>query len=774
VGLLAVGLVPVLSPGLMAQVVHIGDTDRATAQASYGQLPLSFEPNVGQADSQVSFVSHSAGQSLFLTADKAVLALGHPASGSSTPPPDVLRLEVLGADPAAPVRGLERLPGTANYFIGDDPSQWRTGIPTYSRVSYEGVLPGVDVVWYGNGGKLEFDFVLAPGVDPATVRLAYGGAQGLSLNSSGELLVQLPGGTLTQHAPRLYQESGGVRRAVAGHYLLLGGDQVGFAVGAFDTALPLVIDPTLAYSSYLGGSGDDAGNGIAVDGVGRAYVVGQTTSTDFPATLGAFQTTSGGGSDVFVAKLNPTGTALIYTTYLGGSSADVGRAIAVDRTGRAYVTGQTNSSNFPTVGGGIAGACEGLCGTGMGTPIIIGTSVGDVFVTKLSPDGSALDYSTYLGGSGFEEGRGIAVDGTGAAYVTGSTRSTDFPTTPGAFQTVLGGSAVLEPIQNTPAGGSHNGFVTKINPAGDALVYSTYLGGIVHDEIFAIAIDGAGNAYLTGYTLSFDYPRVGQIPGACNGLCGTVISSATIFTLSNRDAFVTKLNPAGSALVYSSLLGGSGSDEGRGIALDGTGSAHVTGRTSPTPQLPSTLPAPLPPLALPSVSVPFPVTDFPTTPGAFQTTPGSSTFDAFVTKVNPAGSALAYSTLLGGSGVDEGNGIAIGRGGRPSVTGFTTSANFPRVDQIPGACAGTCGTGANSDAFVTRLNLAGSGLVYSTLLGGSSADEGRGIAVRRGAHITGVTTSANFPRVGQIPGACAGTCGTGVNSDAFVSRLVRS
>jgi hypothetical protein len=511
----------------------------------------------------------------------------------------------------------------------------------------------------------------------------------------GDLVLKVGEGEIRWHKPVVYQEKNGTRQEIAAHYAVTDKNRVGFEMAKYDASRPLYIDP-LIYSTYLGGSAADGGYGIAVDRSGHDYVTGFTESTNFAVTPGAFQTTLDGAYDAFVTKLNPAGSALVYSTYLGGTSYDQGIGIAVDSSSNAYLTGFTESTDFPV------------------TPGAFQTTGPGPFVTKINPTGSALIYSTYLGG-GQDNGYGIAVDSTGNAYVAGTTFSTNFPTTPGAFQATLNGA--------------YNVFVTKLNAAGSALVYSTYLGGSYQDSGFGIAVDSSGKAYVTGFAESADFPVTF---GAFQTTC---ITGESPFSC----AFVTKFNPTGSALVYSTFLGGSGLDEentGVGIAVDGSGDAHVAGYTSST--------------------------NFPTTPGAFQTTLNGA-YNAFVTKFNPTGSGLVYSTYLGGSSYDYGIGIAMDGSGDAYVTGYASSTNFPVT---PGAFQTTFG--GVQDAFVTKFNRRGSGLVYSTYLGGSSYDYGFGIAVGStgNAYVTGYTESTNFP---AAPGAFRTTFG-GVQ-DAFVSMF---
>jgi beta-propeller repeat-containing protein len=666
----------------------------ARLSRAYCKLQLHFEANRGQTHDDVRFLARGPGYSLFLTPTDAVLTLikpeslaRKPAHGRSAPREQatgtVLHMKFAGANRASRVAGLEELPGKANYFIGSDPAKWRTNVPTYAKVQYRDVYPGIDLVYYGNQRQLEYDFVVRRGADPTRIVLGFQGADKVEVDVQGDLVLHTAAGPIRQQKPVIYQEVGGVRKEIPGGYVLKGKHQVGFKVARYDARQPLVIDPVLFYSTFLGGSGEDSSPAIAVDAAGNAYVTGRTFSPDFPTTAGAFQASFGDGSfHAFVTKLNSSGSALVYSTYLGGSGADAGSGIAVDTSGQAFVTGNTNSSNFPTTttafqttyGGG------GCC---------------DAFVTQLNAAGSGLVYSTYLGGSGDDEGNAIAVDPAGNAYVSGLTDSTNLPTTAGAFQT-------------THAGG-FDAFVTKLDPAGASLVYSTYLGGGGSDggSSNGIAADASGNAYVTGTTDSTDFPTT---MGAFQTTYGGGIS----------DAFVTKLDPAGAALVYSTYLGRSGEDWGSAIAVEAAGNAYLTGGTfSP---------------------------DFPTTMGAFQTIYGGGISDGFVTKLNSSGSALVYSTYLGGSGGDAGFGIAVDTAGKAFVAGNTNSSNFPTTMT---AFQRTYGGGGCCDAFVTQLDAAGSALVYSTYLGGSGNDGGSAIAVDAlpgsNAYVTGFTNSADFP-----------------------------
>jgi hypothetical protein len=691
---------------------------KANVQEAYGKLPLYFEANQGQTDRRVKFLNRGRGYSLFLTPTEAVLALSpRPTEGEGQGEGAVLRMRFVGANLKTRVEGQEKLPGIVNYFIGNDPKKWRTNIPTYAKVRHKNVYPGVDLVYYGNQRQLEYDFVVAPGADPNRIKLAFQGAEDIRIDGQGDLILQVSGGGVRLLKPNVYQNINGKKQIIAARYILqassvpspLEGEgqgegagvpvQVGFQVAAYDTSRPLIIDPVLFYSTYLGGNGSDAAFGIAVDAAGNGYVTGGTDSTDFPTTPGAFQTAGNGVA--FVTKLNPTGSGLVYSTYLGGTGGVSGFGIAVDAAGNAYLIGVTSSTNFPTT----VGAFQSTFG---------GDS--DAFATKLNPTGSGLVYSTYLGGTADEFGFSIAVDSVGNAYATGRTGSANFPTTVGAFQTTF-------------AGGLFDGFVTKLNPTGSGLVYSTYLGGSGTDSaVFAgIAVDTVGNAYVTAETGSTNFPTT---PGAFDT------------SLDGGDCFVTKLDPTGAALAYSTYLGGSGGELCIRIALDTAGNAYVTGSTDST--------------------------NFPTTAGAFQTIYGGGLSDVIVTKLNPFGSGLLYSTYIGGTGDDEGAGIALDAAGNAYVTGFTDSTNFPTtVGAFQPASAG------DGDAFVTKLNPSGSGLVYSSYLGGGGFDWSLAVALdalpNPNAYVTGQTDSTNFP---TTPGAFQTT--NGGDLDAFAAKITEA
>jgi len=707
---------------------------------------LYFEVNRGQTDESVRFLAHGSGYRLYLTDSEAVLVLAGPAAKrdrTAREPhdvqairarfdtkfeaanPAVVRMKLVGAAPALQVRGLEELPGKTNYFLGRDSSKWRTNVPTYMKVRYRNVYPGIDLVYYGNQQQLEHDFVVAPGADPGKILLGFEGADKLEIDARGDPVLHTAGGDLRQRKPVVYQEVEGVRKQIDGHYVLEGPNRFGVRLGVYDASQPLVIDPLLSYSTYLGGIDTDAGAGIAVDAAGNAYVTGRTASLDFPATVGAYRSVPalpGGsfGSNVFVTKLNPSCTALVYSAYIGGSADDQGMGIAVDASGNAYVTGITSSPDFPITPEAVQAALADPSGGY------------DAFVIKLDPSGSSLVYPTYLGGIGsYDWGASIAVDTPGNAYVAGATWSLDFPTTAGAFQPVFPGMNRY---------GASTAFVTKLNPTGTALVYSTYLGGSsdrAGDAATGIVVDAAGNAFITGTTSSPNFPTT---PGAFQ----TALAANSISI--PMDAFVTKLNPAGSALVYSTFLGGTGDDAASGMALDTDGNAYVTGQTSG---------------------------DFPTTAGVYQPRPGLSA-NAFVTKLNPTGSGLVYSTYLGGNASAYGSSIAIDTARNAYLTGgiYQTCGQYSCINDFPttlGAFQPNYGGGAE-DAFVAKLNSLASALVYSSYLGGSGFDGGAGIAVNGtgNAYVTGATNSINFP---TTLGAFQPVYGGGLGGDAFVAKI---
>jgi photosystem II stability/assembly factor-like uncharacterized protein len=885
--------------------------------ARYGELPLRFEPNQGQSDAQVKFLSRGPGYDLFLTSTGAVLTLRKPQLRSDkakqsglnpdvlTPAKDqaaVLRLKMIGANPSAQVAGHDQLPGKVNYLIGADQDKWHTDIPTYRKVQYSSIYPGVNLVYYGNHAELEYDFVVAPGGNIEAIKFQFDGADRISLDGTGDLRLTVAQSEVKLHQPVIYQlGDGGERREVKGTYLLKN-REVGFKIGAFDSSKPLIIDPVLSYATLVGAGSDEYAYGIAVDSSGNAYLTGATNSSGFPTTSGAFQVS--GNSGAFVSKLDPTGTTLLYSTYLSGSSGATGTAIAVDASGNAYVTGHTSSLDFPSLNalrgaynfvksnngganwtgknlspprsinavvidpqtpstlyagtnggpgvykstdsgttwtalntgssgvavvamaidpitpaniyaatispntgvmkstnGGSTWVSQNLTGTGgiyslamdpvtpstlylgsngglfkttnggtswapsnnglttyaftitvdPSTPATVYAAGGGVFKSTnaganwapintglpstfvhafaISPGSQATIYAgtsngvfkSTNGGSnwvGANTGLGdasiysFAIDPANNAVIyAGSSNGKIFKTLDGgsswalAYGTTVGltvSSLVIDPsaATNVYAGtsgsvssGDYEAFVVKLNAMGSGLIYGTFLGGSAGDFGYGLALDSAGNAYVTGATGSSDFLTANAAQPALNGI---------------NDAFVAKVNSSGSALLYSTYLGGSGSETGFAIAVDASGNAYVTGNTQSTNF----------PLATP-----------------FQSTlAGQFGGDAFATKLNSNGS-LVYSTYLGGNDIDSGFAIAADSSGNAYITGSTTSSNFPTLSPIQSTNAG---------GFVTKLNSLGSGLVYSTYLG-----IGRGIAVdlSGNAYVTGYTNSPEFPTV---------------------------
>ena len=686
---------------------------RSSIASSYGKLPLTFEVNRGQTDRRVRFLARGSGYGVFLTPQEAVLALHAPDSGDTSKPAgrhlpsstktDVLRMRLLGGNGSAEPHGADPLAGTVNYFRGNDPSHWQSGVSTFAKVEFAGVYPGVELVYYGNQQQLEYDFVVAPKASPEAIRLQFAGAGKIQLAADGDLTVRARNGMVVFHAPTVYQNDEGRRRRVSGRFRLLAHNSVGFALGDYDHDRPLIIDPVLVYSTYLGGSRNDEAVAIAVDSSGFAYIAGTTESADFPVTSGAIQTTGAAGhiDTPFVTKLNKDGTALVYSTFLSGTSSDVAYALAVDGSGNAYVAGLASSLDFPVTPGAFQTTNVGKRAfvtklNSTGTALVYSTYLGGnggidsnhvnaiavdasgsayvagvtnsstfpttpgafqtsnntpthtAFVAKLHPDGSSLDYATYLGGSGQDEAKGIALGAHGNAYVAGFTSSKDFPVTSGAFQNK----------QNSAT--DSNGFVTKLNAAGTALVYSTYLGGSVQDEAYAIALDKSENAWVTGYSASSDFP---------------VTSGA--FQSSQGAVFVSSLNADGASLGYSTFLGepeAIGQPRGNAIAVGQSGDIFVAGSAGP---------------------------NFPVTPGAFQST-GWAGASGFVTRLNAAGTALVTSTYLGGSVGAFVYALAIDANGNAFVAGQTTSTDFPIST---GAFQTTKKTGRfDGTGFVTKLD----------------------------------------------------------------------
>ena len=648
----------------------IAATAMAAPAVQWGNTPLSFEPNTGQASAQVRYLARGSSYTLYLACGETVLA------GRNQSP---LRTRLSGANPSLRIAGEGPQDSRSNYFIGNDPAKWRTSVPNFARVRYASVYPGIDLVYYGKDGNLEYDWIVSPGADPQKIRMIFESTDRLRIDKQGDLVIRAGGSEYRHKKPAIYQEVAGKRVPVAGSWTLHG-DEAGFRLGAYDRGKELVIDPPLIYSTYYGGNGLDYAYAVAVDSIGNTYVAGGVGSTSLDIL---------GPEDGFVTKLRPNGSKL-YSTFLGGSGTDEARGVAVDVQGNAYVTGMTGSLDFPTkspiqakmggsgdafvaklnqgglvvyatyLGGSATDSASGIAIDAAGNAYIVGSTFStdfpvmnpfqgtrgaqeDAFVAKINPTGTALVYSTYLGGNDVDEGNGIAVDAAGSAYVTGYTASTNFP--------------LQSPFRGSNSA-SVDAFVTKINPAGSALVYSTYLGGSATDYGTAIAVDSSGSAYVTGIVTSDDFPVVNAID---NKLASHAVD----------DAFVTKFNPSGSALVYSTYLGGGSTDDPYALALDQAGNVYVTGRTNSS--------------------------DFPLT-NPLQTT--RTAFDMFVTEINAAGSAWLFSTFIGGSGSESGRGIAVDRLGNIHIAGEGTSTDFPVKNAFQGANGGGS---APQDALVLLL-----------------------------------------------------------------------
>ncbi len=668
-----------------------------SVKASFMKTPLSFIKNDGQKDPSILYFEQGTGHITSFTKDGISFTLSKMAKvKDAKQTPEVVTLTPLNASPFT-IEAIDKREGKINYLIGNDSKKWKTNIPTYGAILYKNIYPGIDVKFYGTNSQLEYDIIVSPQADPSKVRFSYKGIEKLSLTPTGDLDISLKEGSLLQKKPIIYQSINGIRKEIEGKFILAG-TAYGFEVGLYDKNHPLVIDPVLIYSTYLGGYYSDDALGIAVDSSGSAYVAGQTDSNGFP-TQDPYQGAYGGGDyDAFVTKFDSSGN-LVYSTYLGGGLEDCVNAIAVDSSGNAYVTGYTFSTNFPTQ--------NAFQGSNAGSS--------DAFVTKLNPEGNGIVYSTYLGDQSLDIAYGVAVDSSDNAYVAGYTSSTDFPT--------------QNPYQGSYGGGTYDAFVAKLSSSGSELIYSTYLGGYDLDCANAIAVDSSGSAYVAGQTCSTNFPTQNAYQGSNKGGC---------------DAFVTKFNSSGSALVYSTYLGGNHDDLAWSIAFDTSGNAYVVGITAST--------------------------NFPTQNAYQGSNKGGSDayhvgdYDAFVTKFNSSGSALVYSTYLGGSGYDEAFGIKVDSSGSAYVAGYTASTNFPTQNAYQESFGG-----GNYDAFVTKLHPAGNQLVYSTYIGGYDLDCANTIAVDSSgnAYLAGVTASDNFPTYNAYQGSHA----SGYPYDAFVTKI---
>ncbi len=650
---------------------------------------MRFVENRGQWNKQARFRAEADGVTLWFGTESTLYQFVRPGTiaepeTSGIHPPTVeqfvMKSRLLNARTINQPIGIDQFDTRTSYLRGNDPSQWRTAIPAYRSIIYPDVYPGIDLHYYSAGGQIEYDFVVAPGADPTVILIQYSGINALTINDAGDMEITTNWGVALEQAPLIYQTDNAGRQTITGKFQLESDDTFGFELTeSYDPGQPLIIDPILVYSTFLGGSDVDEAYDIAVDNDGHAYMAGYTVSTDFPV-VGEYQLDQT-SFDVFVTKMNVAGDDLVFSTYLSGSDSEWCKGLALDNDGNVYLTGHTGSSDFPTI-----------------NPYQTFTGSVDVFVSKLNATGDSLIYSTWLGGSESDWGTGIAVDGNGSAYVTGGTLSADFPT--------------RTPFQSTGSG--DDAFVTKFNANGNALMYSTYLGGSGQDAGSAIAVDFSGSAYITGYTHSSNFPVYNHYQGY-QGF---------------RDAFVTKLNSQGTAPLYSTFLGGSNHDEAFGIAIAAGNYACVTGQT---------------------YSADFPVMT------ARQSYRDNG--DAFVTKLSMGGDQLIFSTPIGGTDTDLGAAIDTDPYGAIYVTGDTYSADFPtrRSRQT---------YGGQGDVFVVKLPANGTSIIYNTYLGGTDTDEGNGIAASDAtyAYVTGNTQSSDFPILGAYQSAQTST-------SAFCSKL---
>ncbi|HTP42734.1 MAG TPA: SBBP repeat-containing protein [Nitrospiria bacterium] len=726
-----------LALALLTLVVLTLPAAAATAR-SQAHLPVEFEINQGQSDPRVTFLAHGAGATLYLTSNgtsiRLVAGSAHAAGprASKAPHAAVVTTTWLGASTHPAIEGQGPLEARSNYFIGNNPSRWRTNVPHFARVRYRGLYPGIDLVYYGSasrgygsasdgrdeasggsgsastdGGdvpRLEYDLIVAPGADPGVIRLAVDGAESATVDERGDLRLTTAAGVMIQQKPVVYQEIDGAHRPVAGSYTLRrvhanegrsrGRYEVGIALGSYDPARPLVIDPVLDLSSYWGGSADDVATAIAVDAnTGAIALAGYTDSTmDFPIVDPVpGVSVTGASTYAFVTKLNQTQKVVSYSTFIGGINVESGNpptteamGVEMDNSGSVFVTGWTNTTDFPI-------EPNDSSSNDFAYQVNYGGGDSDAFVMKIEKKGNAIKYATYLGGTGSDQANSIRITASNA-FVTGTTSSTDFPT--------------KVPWQSTYGGGASDAFVAEVDSKGKSLAFSTYLGGSGEEQGLALAIGSGGSSTVTGWTNSYDFPtHVGQ--ASHNPLQKTYGGGLS-------DAFVTHLSGDGRSVLYSTYLGGSGDDVGYAI-FEASNTPFVTGSTT---------------------SKNSDVNPFPTTTNAIQTDNAGGE-DAFISRLDTKGETLRFSTYLGGSGDDAGFGIERSPEGFIYVTGETDSAtSFPLKDALQPTYGG-----GSSDAFLLRLNTDYT-LDYSTFWGGDGADIGRAIVLDVGAvYVTGITQS---------------------------------
>jgi hypothetical protein len=723
----------------------------AKSTANLGNVPLYFE-----ADAPAQFAASGSRSQFLISSVESQIILHKSAAETGT-----VRMRFVGANPSAQLSGDSELSAKINYLTGSDPVQWRSGIPTFSKVRVEGIYPGINLVYYGNQQRLEYDFTIAPGADPDAIAIRFDGADKISINAQGELVLKLGGEEIRQPTPSIYQIVGGARKEISGGYKILDAHTVAFNVGKYDRSLPLVIDPILGFATYFGGTLGETAWAVALNPTdGSIYVAGETFSkyalsnkTALFATTGAYQTSFRGGKltgDGFIARFDNAGN-LIYLTYLGGSGDDFVSSIAVDAAGNAFVTGFTDSTNFPMTNAlypKINGKIDRK----------LNVFPGDAFVAELDSSGSNLVYSTYLGGSGLDSGNGIAVDSSDNAYVTGTTASTNFPVVnPLAFQLAGSTNLTLDRLA-----GTNSAFVTEIASNGAAVLFSTYLGGNKFDAGEGIAVDADGYVYVTGFTSSTNFPAtnyISQIIGT-NSYDGHLLNGRTNKLNSAYDAFVTKLAPAPEGtnfgFVYSTYLGSTNDDLAYRIACDDGGGAYVTGYTES--QL------------FPNLNTVTGTNIAEIHSHVATNNPALSTdTDAFLTKItNGTGTSagIAYSVVFGGKTNDVGYGVAVDAAHEAFVAGSTYSKDFSVYPTNSAGFLRATNSGG-SDVFVIGFGDGATNVLYSTYLGGSGNDYGYNIAVDAGgdAFVVGQTASKNFAETNAFQSYRNGT------NDAFLLEI---
>ena len=711
---LVVGSIVLLATVVAGQASRHDST--SFMKSSFGKLPIHFIENRGVYPDEVKYYIQGADKTLFFTRDGITFRL------KSKDRAWVVKLEFVGANPDVVPVGEDRQLAIFSYFKGPE-KDWKTGLPSFAKVVYKDLWPGINLIYRGAVNQLKYEFVVAPGADPSSIRLQYRGASSVTTTDAGALRVETPAGGFGDEPPVAWQEINGKRALVEMAFRLdpaRGGEgaEFGFRVSDYDRTHPLVLDPAfLVYCGYLGGAGDDIGSAITLDGSGNAYVTGITASDEkaFPVTVGPDATYNGGGSsgyffgDAFVAKVNAAGTALLYCGYIGGSAVDWGERIAVDGAGNAYVTGFTSSSEqtFPVKGG---------------PDLTYNGGMYDAFVAKVNPQGTALVYCGYIGGAADDWGYGIALDAAGNACVVGATGSNEQ-----TFPVIVGPDLTYN--------GSGDAFVAKVNAAGSGLLYCGYIGGEAGDWGYGIVLDGLWNVYVVGTTASNEqtFPVIVGPDLTHNG--------------GKYDVFVAKVNPQGTALTYCGYIGGASVDRGQYVAVDGSGNAYVAGDASSNEQT-------------------FPVTVGP------DLTYNGGTSDGFVAEVNPQGTALVYCGYIGGAGDDHANTIVVDSTGSTYVSGITSSS-----EQTFPVTAGPDLTynGGMNDGFVARVNPQGTALVYCGYIGGAgTGDESvLGIVVDRtgNAFVTGRTPSNEQKQ--SFPVAAGPDLTYNGSGDAFVAMIAQ-